>query len=58
MIKIVGARGNIQDVDGFLKHVFSFAQKHRVVIQVFDADMIFGRNHIVSAVEHTVPLHG
>ena len=54
MIKIVGARGNIQDVDGFLKQVFSFVQKHHVVVQVFDADMIFGRNHIISAVEHAV----
>ena len=54
MIKIVGARGNVQNVDGFLKQVLDFAQEHHVIIQLFDADMIFGRNHIISAVEHAV----
>ena len=52
MIKIIGARGNIQDIDSFLKQVISFAQKLQVIIQVFDADMIFGKAHLISSVEH------
>jgi len=52
MIKIVGARGNIQDIDRFLKQVISFAQKNHVIIQVFDANMIFGKAHLISSVEH------
>lgn len=52
MIKIVGAKGNIKDVDDFLKKVGSFASKNSVTIQVFNADMIYGENHIISAVEH------
>ena len=54
MIMIVGARGNIQDVDSFLKQVLGFAQKHDVVIQVFNAKMIYGKNHLESATEHAV----
>jgi len=54
MIKIVGARGNIQNVDGFLKQVLDFAQEHHVIIQVFDADMIYGKNHLISAIQHAV----
>ena len=52
MIEIIGARGNIKDIDIFLKQVISFAQKHHVIIQVFDANMIFGKAHLVSSVEH------
>ena len=54
MIKIIGTRGNIQDIDSFLKQVISFAQKHHVIIQVFDANMIFGKVHLISSVEHAI----
>jgi len=52
MLKIVGAKGNISNVDKFLKKVESFAKSKNIVIQAFNADMIFGKNHIVSAYEH------
>ena len=54
MIKIVGAKGNIQSIDSFLDKVESFAKSHNVVIQAFNADVIYGKNHIVSAVEHAI----
>ncbi|UCD13787.1 MAG: hypothetical protein JSW60_09570 [Thermoplasmatales archaeon] len=54
MIKIVGAKGNIQSVDSFLKKVDIFAIKHNIVIQAFDADVIYGKNHIISAVAHAI----
>ena len=54
MLKIIGAKGSIQNVDSFLQQVSSFAQNHNVVIQAFDADMIYGKNHLISAVEHAV----
>ena len=54
MIKIIGTRGNIQDINSFLKQVISFAQKHQVIIQVFDANMIFGKVHLISSVEHAI----
>ena len=54
MIKVIGANGIIQDVDSFLKQVLVFSKKHKIVIQVFNADMIYGENHLISAVEHAV----
>jgi KEOPS complex subunit Cgi121 len=52
MIKIIGAKGNIQDVDGFLKKVTQFVEENNVLIQVFDAELIYGKNHLISAYEH------
>ena len=52
MIKIVGLKGNIKDIDDFLKRVENFASKNSVIIQVLNADMIYGKNHIISAVNH------
>lgn len=52
MLKIIGAKGDIQSVDSFLKQVESFAQSHDVIIQAFDADLIYGKNHLISAFEH------
>jgi len=54
MIKIVGARGTVKDVDSFLKHVLDFAQEHHIDVQLLDADIVYGKNHLVSAVEHAV----
>ena len=52
MIKIVGAKGNIKNIDDFLAKVGNFAEKNSLIIQVFNADMIYGKDHIISAVEH------
>jgi KEOPS complex subunit Cgi121 len=54
MLKIIGAKGNISDLDKFLKQIGNFSQKNKVTIQAFDADTIFGKDHLVSAVEHAV----
>ncbi|MCJ2534101.1 MAG: KEOPS complex subunit Cgi121 [Candidatus Thermoplasmatota archaeon] len=54
MMEIVGAKGNIQDIDNFLKEIESFAKNHNIIIQAFDADMIFGKNHLISSVNHAV----
>jgi len=52
MLKIIGAKGKITDVDSFLKIVNSFAKNNNIIIQVFDADLIFGEKHLISAIEH------
>jgi len=54
MIKIIGAKGKIKDVDDFLEKIGNFAKKNNLIVQTFDADLIFGKNHILSAVEHAV----
>ncbi len=52
LFKIFGAKGKIENVDNFLKFISNFAQKNNLIIQVFDADMIFGEIHIFSALKH------
>ncbi len=54
MIKIIGTYGNISDVDDFLSKIEFFSKNYKISIQAFDADMIFGKDHILSAVEHAV----
>jgi KEOPS complex subunit Cgi121 len=54
MIKIIGAKGEIKDIDIFLKIVGDFATKNNITIQSFNADLIFGKDHIISAVEHAI----
>jgi KEOPS complex subunit Cgi121 len=52
MIDIIGAKGNIQDTDDFLKKVGSFAKNNGLVIQVVDANLVYGKNHLISAANH------
>jgi KEOPS complex subunit Cgi121 len=54
MIKIVGAKGDIKSIDNFLEKLESFAKNQNIVIQAFNADVIYGKNHIISAVEHAI----
>lgn len=54
MLKIIGVKGNIKDVDKFLKQMSSFAKDNKVVIQAFDANVIYEKKHLISAVEHAV----
>ena len=52
MLKIIGAKGNVSNVDNFLRQISSFAKDHNIIIQAFDADAIYGEKHLISAVEH------
>jgi KEOPS complex subunit Cgi121 len=52
MIKIVGAKGKITNVDDFLKKIKKFSEKNNIGIQTFNADLIFGKLHLISAYEH------
>jgi KEOPS complex subunit Cgi121 len=52
MIKIFGAKGNIQNVDRFLDKITSFKKEKELVIQAFNADLIYGKEHLISAVKH------
>jgi len=54
MIAVFGARGKIKDVDIFLKQIQGFSKKNNFVVQVFDADVIYGKNHLISAAEHAI----
>jgi KEOPS complex subunit Cgi121 len=54
MLKIIGAKGKIQSIEKFLKKMESYSQNHNLTIQAFDADVIYGKNHLISAVEHAI----
>jgi len=52
MIKVIGAKGKIKNIDDFLEKICCFAKKNNLIIQAFDAELVFSKNHIFSAVEH------
>ena len=54
MISIFGAVGYIEDVENFLKKISKFALEKNVAIQVMNADMVYGKNHLISAAEHAI----
>jgi KEOPS complex subunit Cgi121 len=54
MITVIGSRGTIKDIDDFLQQVNIFSQDNNVVIQAFNADVIYGKNHLISAVDHAI----
>jgi KEOPS complex subunit Cgi121 len=54
MLKIVGAKGKIFNVENFLKKISVLSENYAIIIQVFDASMVFGKAHLNSAVEHAL----
>jgi KEOPS complex subunit Cgi121 len=51
---IVSGIGTIDDLEPFIQKVQRFSEKHDVFIQLFNADMIFGKNHLLSAAMHAI----
>jgi KEOPS complex subunit Cgi121 len=52
--KIIGAKGKIQDINSFLKKIITLSNRYDMVIQVVNADFVYGKDHLFSAVEHTI----
>jgi KEOPS complex subunit Cgi121 len=52
MILMLGARGKVKDVAGFLSTVQGVAARFHVLLQVLDAEVVYGRIHLISAYEH------
>ena len=52
MIKIIGAKCKINNVDKILNIVKKFSMEHDLIIQIFNADLIYGKDHIISAINH------
>lgn len=50
--KVIGCKGKISSVNDFIDQVNDFAIKHKICIQLLDANLVFGKNHIISAFEH------
>jgi len=54
MIAIIGAKGTIPDIEHALKTINSFAEEHKITVQLMDANMVFGKLHLQSAVDHAL----
>jgi KEOPS complex subunit Cgi121 len=52
MIIIFGACGTIKNIDSLVQHLLLLSKKENLVIQVFDASVIYGKNHLISATIH------
>ncbi len=49
---VVGARGVVGDVETFIEGLRREADRAGLQIQAFDADMVFGEDHLISALKH------
>jgi KEOPS complex subunit Cgi121 len=54
VITVFGARGTITDIDEFLSKLQRFSQENHLIIQVFDARVVYGRDHLLSATTHAL----
>jgi len=54
MYKIFGAKGSIDDTNNFIDKITVFSKKKNILIQVFDADLIFGKNHVITSINHAL----
>ena len=52
MIEIIGAQGTISNVDRALTVFQNFCTTHHLTGQIFNAEMIYGKNHLRSSVLH------
>jgi KEOPS complex subunit Cgi121 len=49
---ILGAQGTITNIEKLLQQIQDYAQKQNLIIQIFNADMIYGKQHLIIATEH------
>lgn len=49
---ISGARGRINDIDAVILKLKKLGEKYHVIIQLFDARLIFGKKHLESSIIH------
>ncbi len=49
---IFGAEGKILDIEQFLKEINEFSKENKCIIQMFDADLIYSKDHLKSSIKH------
>lgn len=52
MYTIFGSKGSINNVEKFIDKLNEYSNKNNVEIQVFNADLIYGKNHLISSYNH------
>jgi tRNA threonylcarbamoyladenosine modification (KEOPS) complex Cgi121 subunit len=50
--EILGARGKFENIDIIISSLKELGDRHGIMIQIFDAKLIFGKSHLRSAVLH------
>ena len=54
MYKIFGAEGIVDKKEKILEKITFFSKKNNLKIQVFDADLINGKNHLITSLNHAL----
>jgi len=54
MIRVVGVKGKIKSRDSFIKKIEEYSKSLNVAIQVVDANLVYGFNHLYSAAQHAI----
>lgn len=52
MITVLRTRGTVQNIDSFVQQLLAFSKQEQLVIQAFDARLIYGKNHLIAATTH------
>lgn len=52
MITILGTHGTIKNVDFFIQQLLQFSKEEHLIIQAFDATVIYSKDHLISATAH------
>ena len=52
MITVLGTRGTIKNIDTFVQQLLVFSKQEHLIIQAFDARLIYGKDHLISATTH------
>jgi KEOPS complex subunit Cgi121 len=52
MITVFGTRGTIKNVEKFVQKLTDFSKQENLIIQVFDATVVYGKDHLLSATIH------
>ena len=53
-LTIIGGRVDILDINDFMNSIKKFSDRYNLIIQVFDAHLVYSRNHILSAISHAI----
>jgi len=53
-IIVVGGTCAIEELEHFIQKIQRFAEEYQIIIQSFNAEMIYGKSHLLSAAEHAL----
>ena len=57
MIRVFGGTVTISNVEQFVEQLEKISNDTHIIIQVFNAEIIYGKNHLISATEHALRAH-